>query len=416
MEPVKVLLLGAGSRGTHVYAEYAKMNPGMMKIAAVAEPSEARRNVIQEEHGLEPGRVFTGWKDAMNALPAETEAVIIATQDKMHAEALAEAMKRNLHILCEKPIVPTLRECRDIERKSADFDKVFMVAHVLKYTPFFSKIKELLDGGRIGTLVGIDLAENVGHIHMSHSFVRGNWRSAAESSPMILAKSCHDMDMLRWLAGSPCESLSSYGALRYFKKENAPEGAPERCLDGCPRQTDCPYHVSKIYLGDYTGWPVNVISADLSINGRFKALRTGPYGRCVFRCDNDVVDHQTVSLRFANGVMATFTMSAFTMRITRTVTLFGTGGEITGDLEDGRVTLKCFASGNTEEISVAVPTGGHSGGDVNFITDFVKMIRGGGAGRNVAKRSFESHYMAFAAEHSRLNGSQTIDPRAFKDA
>jgi predicted dehydrogenase len=406
--------MGAGSRGTYTYAAYAKMNPAMLKIVAVAEPVEAKRKKIQEEHHLSDDRVFTDWKDAMQALPPDTEAVIIATQDKMHSGPLAKAMAQNIHILCEKPIVPTLEECREIDKSSAGFTKIFMVAHVLKYTLFFSKIKELLDQGRIGKLVGIDLAENVGHLHMSHSFVRGNWRKKAESSPMILAKSCHDTDILQWLAGARCESLSSYGALHYFKKENAPKDAPERCLEGCPHMTTCPYHVSKIYLGADTGWPVNVISTDLSIEGRFKALQTGPYGRCVFHCDNDVVDHQTVSMRFENGVTATFTMSAFTAEITRAVTLVGTGGEISGNLDRGRITVRDFSSGNTEDITVAVPTGGHSGGDVNFVTDFVRMIRGGGAGRNLVQNSFESHYMALVAEHSRLNGSAAVSLKDFR--
>jgi predicted dehydrogenase len=283
-----------------------------------------------------------------------------------------------------------------------------MVAHVLKYTLFFSKIKELLDQGRIGKLVGIDLAENVGHIHMSHSFVRGNWRKKAESSPMILAKSCHDMDMLHWLAGAPCESLSSYGDLHYFKKENAPKDAPLRCLDGCPQQTTCPYHVSKIYLGASTGWPVNVISTDLSIEGRFKALKEGPYGRCVFHCDNDVVDHQTVSMRFANGVLAGFTMTAFSMDITRNITLFGSTGEISGNLEKGCITIKDFSSRNTDDIAIAPAVGGHSGGDENLSTDFVSTIRGGGVARNAVRNAFESHYMAHAAEYSRLHDARTI--------
>jgi predicted dehydrogenase len=226
---------------------------------------------------------------------------------------------------------------------------------------------------------------------------------------MILAKSCHDMDMLHWLAGAPCESLSSYGDLNYFKAENAPPGAPKRCLEGCPHQAECPYHVSKIYLTPYTGWPVNVITTDLSLEGRLKALETGPYGRCVFHCDNDVVDHETVSLRFANGVAATFTMSGFTMETHRSIDLFGTGGEITGDLEENVITIRDFSSRNIDTIRLAEPVSGHSGGDANLITDFVLMIRGqGGTGRTSVRDSFESHFMAFAAEASRLDGAKTI--------
>jgi predicted dehydrogenase len=416
MEPVKVVLLGAGSRGMYAYGEYAKMNPKTLKLVAVAEPNETKRKKIQADHHIPEERAFAGWEEAFAKMPAEAEGVIIATQDKMHAGPLAQAIGRNMHILCEKPIVPTLAECREIEKKSAGFSKVFMISHVLKYTSFFSKIKELLESGSIGKLIGLNLQEQVGHIHISHSFVRGNWRNTAESSPMILAKSCHDMDMLNWLAGASCESLSSYGGLHYFKKENAPKDGPLRCLEGCPAMIDCPYHASKIYLGSHIGWPVNVITTDLSIEGRIKALETGPYGRCVFHCDNDVVDHQTVSMRFSNGVLATFTMSGFTMETNRTITLFGTKGEIAGDMGQEHIKVKDFSSKSIDEIKLGPSVGGHSGGDPNLVSDFVRLIRDktGEAGRTSVKDSFESHYMAFAAEHSRLNKAETISMEEFR--
>ncbi len=415
MEPIKVLLLGAGNRGMYAYGEYAKMNPKMMKIAAIAEPDDAKRKKIQMDHKIPDDYAFSSWEDGFVNMPVGTEAVIITTQDKMHIGPIREAMKRNMHILCEKPIVPTAEECRALEPEAVKYNKVFIIAHVLKYTAFFSKIKKMLHAGRIGKLIGIDLQEHVGHIHMSHSFVRGNWRNLQESPPMILAKSCHDMDMLLWLAGADCESLNSYGALNYFKPENAPPGAPKRCLDGCPHMLDCPYHVSKIYLTNDTDWPVNVITTDLSIEGRVKALENGPYGRCVFHCDNNVVDHQTVQMKFANGVTATFTMTGFSMNITRQITLFGTAGEISGDLDGNTITVKEFSSRNIEKIDVAIPFGGHSGGDVNLATEFVSLIRGEShSPRTTARDSFQSHFMAFAAEKSRLNGAQIITMDDFK--
>jgi predicted dehydrogenase len=414
MEPIKVLLLGAGSRGMYAYAEYARNNPKMMRIAAVAEPDDVKRKKIQADHRIPDNLAFTGWEQAFDKLP-DIDGVIIATQDKKHAGPLAKAIALNLPILCEKPIVPTLEECRAIEKESAAFTRVFMICHVLKYTSFFSKIKELLDAGRIGRLIGIDLIENVGHLHLSHSFVRGNWRNSAESSPMILAKSCHDMDMLHWLAGAPCESLSSYGALHYFNAENAPSGAPSRCLEGCPHMISCPYHVSKIYLTDNVDWPTNVISTDHSMEGRLKALETGPYGRCVFHCDNDVVDHQTVAMQFANGVSAAFTMSGFTMEIHRSISLFGTGGEISGDMEEAQIKIREFSSRNIELIKLASPLGGHAGGDNNLLADFVQNVRDQERyARTSVKDSFESHYMAFAAEYSRLNKARTIKLEDFK--
>ena len=190
--------------------------------------------------------------------------------------------------------------------------KVLSVCHVLRYTPFFSKIKELLDKGCIGRLISIQHNENVGYWHYAHSFVRGNWRNSEDSSPMILAKSCHDMDIMLWLAGADCRSISSYGSLTHFKSENAPEGAPYRCMDGCPVQNECPYYAPRLYLTENTSWPTSVISADTGIEARTKALREGPYGRCVYRCDNNVVDHQVVAIEFKNDVTAVFTMSAFT--------------------------------------------------------------------------------------------------------
>ena len=414
MEPVKALLLGAGGRGRYAYGNFALGNPGLLRIVAAAEPVPERREIIAREHNIPSEYLYANWEDAFVKMPP-VDAVIIATQDNMHLGPILKSMEKNLHILCEKPIVPALEDCHSIEKASANFNKVFMVAHVLKYTPFFSRLRELLDAGRIGRLIGIDLVENVGHIHISHSFVRGNWRNTAEAAPMILAKSCHDTDMLAWLAGSPCESLSSYGALTWFKAENAPKGAPQRCLDGCPHMASCPYHAGKIYLGENTDWPVTVISQDHSIKARLKAIEEGPYGRCVFHCDNNVVDHQTATLKFTNGVMANFTMTGFTMAIHRNIALFGTAGEITGDMEDSRIVIKDFASRDTEIINLGEPFGGHSGGDAGFIGDFVACVRGqGGLARNAVKNSFESHYIAFAAEASRLNGGRMMKLEDFR--
>jgi predicted dehydrogenase len=404
MKPIKVLLLGAGSRGAHTYASYAARNPRMMAIAAVAEPDPVKRAAIAAAHGISESRAFGNWEEAL-AAELGVDAVIIATQDRMHLGPLAAAMERRLHILCEKPIAPTFAECAEIELKAMGFNRVFAIAHVLRHTSFFARIRQLVASGRIGRLAGIDLTEHVGHVHMSHSYVRGNWRKESESSPMILAKSCHDMDILRWLAGADCESLGSYGDLLHFRAENAPEGAPERCLDGCPAAASCPYHAQKIYLTERTDWPTNVISTDLSLAARTAALETGPWGRCVYRCDNDVVDHQVVSLRFVNGVAATFTMTAFSQKTHRSIKLFGTAGEIAGDMEEGRIEVGDFSTGERETIALDASAGGHAGGDDNLIGDFVRSVSdGAGGGEAGVREALQSHFMAFAAERSRSAG------------
>jgi len=232
---------------------------------------------------------------------------------------------------------------------------------------------------------------------------------------MILAKSCHDMDILRYLAGSSCETLSSYGDLFHFKQDNAPKGAPPRCTDGCPVLEQCPYAAQKIYLGENTGWPVNVITTDLSYEGREKALKEGPYGRCVYHCDNNVVDHQSVSARFSNGVIASFTMSGFTMDTHRSIRVMGSKAELKGDMESGEVTIDVFSTKERITYQLNTKRDGHGGGDEHLITDFIARVRSLDIrSTSDLSSSLESHFMAFAAEESRLSGGEKIDLASFQ--
>ena len=413
MDPIRVAILGAGNRGRHIYAEYAKQHSNEMKVVAVAEPDDAKRAIVAAEHGIDPEFVCKDWNDLFEK-KLDIDGVIIATQDTMHREPILAAMEKNYHILCEKPIVTTKEDSLEIAKKSEDFDKVFVIGHVLRYSPFFTRVKNILDSGELGELIGIELDESVGHLHQAHSFVRGHWRKKEDSSPMILAKSCHDMDMLCYLADAKCESLSSYGELFHFKKENAPKGAPLHCLDGCPAEQECPYAAQKIYLGKDINWPVKVISTDLSMEGRLKAVQNGPWGRCVYHCDNDVVDHQVVQARFSNGVTANFTMSAFTMATHRTLRLMGTKAELKGDMEQGLIEIDEFSSRDHKSIRIETKKEGHSGSDELFIADFVRQIREKDhEGKTSINASLQSHFMAFAAEASRLANGEKIDIASF---
>ncbi|WP_321300844.1 Gfo/Idh/MocA family oxidoreductase [uncultured Sphaerochaeta sp.] len=408
MEPIRVALLGAGSRGKHIYADWARNHPDEMKLVAVAEPNDDKRNAVIAEHGIDQEYAVKDWQDLFKK-PLEIDAVIIATQDQMHKQAILAAIDHDYHILCEKPIVTNEADAKEIAKKSAGFSKVFVISHVLRYSPFFTRVKKLISQDEIGQLIGIELDENVGHIHMSHSFVRGHWNNSRTSAPMILSKSCHDMDILLYLAGDDCLSLSSYGDLNYFTRENKPEGAPVRCTDGCPHYEACPYAAQKIYLGTNINWPVNVITTDLSVEGRLKALKEGPWGRCVYQCDNDVVDHQTVNARFRNGVVATFTMSAFTMETHRELRLMGTKAELKGDMEKGIITITDFSCRDTKTIQIETKREGHSGSDELFVADFVRLVRGNIlSGETSVNASLQSHFMAFAAETSRVSDGQQI--------
>ncbi|MEC0258936.1 Gfo/Idh/MocA family protein [Paenibacillus lautus] len=406
MNKVKVALIGAGLRGIN-YMEYALLHPHELEVVAVAEPNRQRREQFQARHGLEDAACFENWDDFF-AGPKLADAVLICTQDKQHFEPTIRALESGYHVLLEKPMSPDPEECIRMGEMASQAGLVFSICHVLRYTPFFTTLKELLERETIGQLMSIQHNENVGYWHQAHSFVRGNWRRKEDSSPMILAKSCHDLDILLWLADADCLRVSSFGSLSHFTAAQAPEGAPKRCLDGCPVSDQCLYYAPDLYLTEDTNWPTSAISDDMSYDARYKALLEGPYGRCVYHCDNDVVDHQVVNLEFANTVTAAFTMSAFTRDVSRTIKLMGTRGEIRGAMEKNEIEINHFGSGKIERITFEDRGGhvGHGGGDMGLIKDFLRLVQTGGSdqGLTSASRSVQSHLMAFAAEQSRVDG------------
>ncbi|BBH25038.1 oxidoreductase [Paenibacillus baekrokdamisoli] len=412
MERVNVAIIGAGTRG-QAYADYAAEHPEEMNIIAVAEPNPERRRQFQERHGVDDTYAFSD-AEALLAQERLADAVVICTQDRDHYAQTMLALARGYHVLLEKPMSPSPEECIALGERSRDAGVVLSICHVLRYTVFFTKIKELLVSGKIGRLMTVQLNEYVGYWHQAHSFVRGNWRNSVESSPMILAKACHDMDIIQWLIDAECRYVSSFGSLSHFRSENAPEGAPARCLDGCPVMDSCAYYAPKQYLTEHIGWPTSMISTDLSYEGRVKALQEGPYGRCVYHCDNDVVDHQVVNFEFANEVAAVFTMSAFSRDGGRFMQITGTEGEIRAAMDKNELILKRFDTGEEQLISLRNPVGNHGGGDTNLMRDFIRLVRSGGCekGLTSAENSIQSHLLAFAAEASRLE-KRTIDMRRF---
>ncbi len=404
MNQVSVAIIGAGIRGDN-YLLYALNHPDELRVVAVAEPNEQRRQAFKLKHGLTDDVCFTGWEEFFS-LPKMADAVLISTQDKMHYEPTLQALRAGYHVLLEKPMSPDPLECIEMADVASQTNRILSICHVLRYTKFFATIKSILDDGIIGRLISIQHNENVGHWHQAHSFVRGNWNRKEESSPMILAKCCHDMDILLWLADAECKHVSSFGSLTHFKSDEAPEGAPKRCLDGCPASVNCPYYAPNLYLTNRLDWPTSAISDDSSYDARYKALQEGPYGRCVYHCDNDVVDHQVVNMEFANEVTVAFTMCAFTRDINRTIKLMGTKGEIRGAMEKNEIEILHFGSGKVEQIHFDDIGGhvGHGGGDYGLIRDFIKLVQNDGRieSKTSAAQSVQSHLIAFAAEQSRI--------------
>lgn len=406
MKQVTSVLIGAGLRGGYVYSQYALDHPEEMKVVAVAEPDEERRKLFAKKHGIQEEMQFSSYEELLKKEKL-ADCAMVCTQDRMHYEPVIKAMEKGYHVLCEKPMSQSKEEIESIGTLAKKYNRMLSVCHVLRYSPFFSKIKELLDEEKIGRLMSIQHIEEVGYWHYAHSFVRGNWRNVEESSPMILQKCCHDMDILLWLTGSRCKKISSFGELSYFKEENAPIGAPSHCLDQCPHKETCPFYAPKFYLKHPKAEEDGLIYAvtdNTEEEQVLQALKTGPYGRCVFRCDNDVVDHQTVNLEFENGVTASFLMTAFTNQCARKIRLMGTKGEIKGDMEAGKIECTDFLSGTTMTMQLYTSTKGHSGSDMSMMKDFVRMISEGKPGKTNADVSVESHLMALAAEESRITG------------
>nr|WP_026256955.1 Gfo/Idh/MocA family oxidoreductase [Actinopolymorpha alba] len=408
--PVTLAVLGAGNRGS-VYANWAAEHPDRARIVAVAEPRDHHRKTLAERHNIPPERTFTSWKDLV-AAGKLADAAIVATQDVDHVEPATALARQGYHLLVEKPMAPTEEDCRALVDAVRQTNVMFAVCHVLRYTPYTRLLKRVLDSGRIGTIMSVQHLEPVGYSHQAHSYVRGNWRREDESSSMLLAKSCHDIDWLRYVVGVPIERVSSFGRLSHFVRANQPAGAAERCLD-CSVESSCAYSAKKHYLGmlrrGQTGWPLHVVSNDLTEDGVTRALREGPYGRCVYRCDNDVVDHQVVALEFAGGITGTFTMTAFSEQGHRRTQIFGTQGSI--DCDGEKVRLFDFLTDQTEELTVeslgADAGSGHGGGDAGLMDSFTRALATGDPAHinSGALESLETHLAVFAAERARHAGT-----------
>lgn len=407
MKQVKVALIGAGQRGGDAYAPYALHYPHQMKIVAVADPRQELRERMGTQYDIPKDMQFVTGEELL-AAGVDCDAVILCTQDNQHFDLAMEAMDRGYHLLLEKPMSVDPRECIALGKKAEQTGVIFAICHVLRYTPFFQTIKSLLDEGRIGRLIDIYHSENVGYFHFAHSYVRGNWRKEADSSPMILAKCCHDLDILQWLADSECQKISSYGSLTYFKPENAPGETPARCSDGCRYEAQCPFSAERFYLNGSRGYNFAQIMAggEPTPERVARALQEGPYGRCVFHCDNDVVDHQVAAIAFKNGVTATFGVSAFSGEISRTIRLQGTKGEIMGDSHEGTIKVIDFEKDQISQIRLPQADSGHDGGDFGLMRSFIRAVSEEDTAGILtsAKPSIHAHLMCFAAEKARVSG------------
>ena len=409
-KPVTAITLGAGNRGT-VYGNFAATFPGQLDIIGVAEPRPFRNNRYAKQHNIADAARFDTWERVFER-PKFADAVIISTPDNLHYGPCIKALQMGYDVLLEKPIAPTEKECRDILALAKKTGRIVAVCHVLRYAPYFVQMKKLLAEGAIGEIISVQHFEPIEHTHMAHSYVRGNWHNSKETTPIILAKSCHDLDIIKWVLDKQSKQIVAMGDLKWFKKENAPGGSTERCTDGCKVERSCPYSAIKEYYDRRSRLSVLDLPEDKSLHSEtiMERLKTTNYGRCVYRMNNDQPDHYITSIRFADNVTAAFSMEAFTSYAGRRTRLMGSMGDMVGDMTELVVTD--FRTGKSVKL---VPkyedvqeykNSGHGGGDWLLAKDFVQAV----SQQNTAlltstiDASIESHIMGFMAEESRKNG------------
>lgn len=419
-EKLRIAIIGLGSRGKNAYGTELLTLQDRAVVTAVADPNEERLKIGADEHNV-PAKFRFHSAEELLAQPKLADIAIICTQDRQHVPHAIAALRKGYDILMEKPISPFLSELQEIVRVAREEKRRVVVCHVLRYTPFFQLIKQTIDSGRLGKIINIQALENVRYWHQAHSFVRGNWRRSDESSPMILAKCCHDLDYLVWLCGSQVERVSSFGSLNYFKPENAPEGAAARCMDECLAKEKCPYDAEKVYItnketgvrGGNKNWPVDILSEDPNEETMREAILNGPYGRCAFACDNDVVDNQIVNLEMENGAHLSLMMTAFTSIGGRTIKVMGTLGDMWGDMHRNILRI-CEFGKEPEIIDLGQPENDfndHGGGDRGLLLSFLDYMEGKGPDNTITtlEESVESHLAALAAEESRLKNGMPVE-------
>jgi predicted dehydrogenase len=400
-------MVGAGNRGYLAYGAYALRHPDQVRFIAVAEPDEGRRLRFARAHGIPAERQFSSW-DELASRPPLAPALVNATMDRTHHPSALALLEVGYDMLLEKPMATTPQQCVELVQMAERRRRMLQIGHVLRYAPFFRTIYQLAQSGRLGELVSIDWRENLASWHYAHSFVRGNWGNSDRTGPMLLSKCCHDLDLLVWMMGQFCERIASFGSLTHFTHDSVGPEIPMRCTDGCPVADECPYYAPRFYFGllqeNPESFAINAMTLDHTPGGVQHALETGRYGRCVYRCDNNVVDHQVVLMEFPNRLAASLTMQGCSDVEGRTVRIDGRRATLRANEARSEVVVADHQTGAVETIHTSRGIGGHGGGDEGIMQAFVNGLRGGeGILLTSARESVESHLIAFAAEEARLS-------------
>ena len=375
--PVEAVLVGAGRRGYHNFGQYALNHPDELRYVAVAEPDQESRERFARAHGIPPERRFQSW-EGLAARGQLAPVLVNSSNDTTHYVSTMAALDSGYDVLLEKPMATTPTECVSLARATRRLGRKLWVYYEMRNTDFFAKVAGIIQSGRLGGVVAVQHQENVSYSHMAHSFVRGNWSDSRMSGPMILTKCCHDMDLFTWILGRRAVRLSSFGSLLHFRRDQAPHSeVPGRCTDGCPIEEECPFYAPRLYLGDRMGALANAISMEQDYSSRLEALRNGPYGRCVYHSDNDVVDHQAVNMEFEGGLTVSLIMNGHSHKEGRTMRYDGARATLLGRYTKvgPEITVHDHREERTERVSTRLGDE-HGGGDARLMAAFVRTVRG----------------------------------------
>ncbi len=407
---LSLVLCGCGSR-SRTYSKIAMSLNDQFEIIAGADPVASRVDAIRKTSNNPDFKSYSSAEELLDQ-PKMADLMIIATQDHYHFEPAKKALELGYHLLLEKPAAQSINEIKELAELAKKYDRKIVLCFVLRYTDFYAKVKEIVDSGKLGNIVSIRAHEGVDAYHQAHSFVRGHWAKSTDSTPMIIAKCSHDTDIIAWLMDSPCKSVSSIGGISHFSEKHAPEGATDRCTDGCPHAETCLYSALR-YTTDRERW-LNMVYPDPTKKRETQEviewLKISPWGRCVYKCDNDVVDHQQVLMEFENGASATLSMTAFDCG--RTLEIYGTkaslrGGDAIKEQFDTDLLIRDHYNGEIEKITLPDLTeseyAGHGGGDYGLITALSDIINGNNtSSASLIENSISGHLIGFTAEQSRI--------------
>lgn len=424
-KPLQAIIVGAGHRAL-TYARYALSHPDQLQIVGVADPAPLRRQQAAAQFGLRPEQCHES-ADVLAALPQCADFIINGTMDHQHVPTAVPLLERGYHMLLEKPFATSEEEMARLVGVARQQQSIVSVCHVLRYAPFYAAIRQKVIEGAIGEIISVQAVEHVSYHHMAVGFIRGKWsRTDYCHSPMLMAKSCHDLDLITWMkSGVAPVRVCSAGSNFQFRPERAPADAGTRCLVDCPIEAECLYSARKHYIDHPERWAFYVWDSlehieEPTIEDKLASLRTSPYGQCVWKTDMDVVDHQSVVIEFADGCTATLNMIGGSAKPSRSIHLVGTHGEIQGNLEDSTFALRHIdprpGSEYGEEIidvnihgDMTGAQGGHGGGDMRLVADFLALLNG--APPSISSTSIEDsisgHRIGFCADRSMRTG-QTI--------